>query len=191
MDETLSLTADRTLIRAGGASKRYLLADVDVPLRAGDHPRLPINVALVIDRSGSMRGAKIGYACDAARYALGLLTAADRVAVVAFDDRIEVPVPSTRRDPPAFAAAREAIAHLDARGTTDLAAGWLTGCREIATHLEAGTIARCLVLTDGLANRGTTDPDVLVRHATELRARGIVTSTFGIGNDFDEVLLGA
>src|SRR5262249_40391782 len=83
------------------------------------------------------------------------------------------------------------IERLHARGTTDLAGGWLTGCQEIAEHLDAEQITRCLLVTDGLANRGITDPATLCTHAAELRARGITTSTFGIGHDFDEVRLSA
>ena len=55
---------------------------------------------------------------------------------------------------------------------------------------EAG-VNRCLLLTDGLANQGITDHDTLARHASELRLRGVSTTTFGVGNDFDEVLLQA
>lgn len=50
-------------------------------------------------------------------------------------------------------------------------------------------MSRCLLLTDGLANHGITDRDELARHAHELRVRGVVTSTIGVGADFDERLL--
>ncbi len=56
-------------------------------------------------------------------------------------------------------------------------------------HLDNAVPAKCLLLTDGLANRGITDPAELIRHAGELRQRGVLTSTFGVGGDFDEVLL--
>jgi Ca-activated chloride channel family protein len=52
-----------------------------------------------------------------------------------------------------------------------------------------GFVGRCLLLTDGLANRGLTDPATLQAHASGLRARGVVTSAFGVGADFDERFL--
>jgi Ca-activated chloride channel family protein len=92
-------------------------------------------------------------------------------------------VPSTLATRDSIAAGSRRIEQVDSRGCTDLSGGWLTGCREIADHLDGEQLARCLLLTDGLANRGIVDHDELARHATELRARGIVTSTFGIGRD--------
>jgi len=184
----LTLTPDRSLIRVAGESVRYVLANIEAPLASGKQ-RLPLNFALVIDRSGSMRGDKLDQARQAAVYALGLLSPSDRIAVVAYDDQIDVLMPSTEATPEAIAAATRRIQRLEARGTTDLAGGWLSGCREIAEYLDGEQIARCLLLTDGLANRGITDHHALAMHAHELRARGIVTSTFGIGADFDEVLL--
>ena len=125
----------------------------------------------------------------AAIYALGQLTQADRIAVIAYDDQIDVLHPSATVTPQMVEVASQRIRQLSARGTTDLSGGWLTGCREIADHLDGEQIARCLLLTDGLANRGITDQDALATHAAELRARGIVTSTFGIGG-FKEMLVG-
>lgn len=87
------------------------------------------------------------------------------------------------------AAAEEALRRIEARGTTDLGGGWLLGCEQVAAALQEGDVARCLLMTDGLANVGIVDPAELVRHARELAARGIATTTFGVGRDFNEVLL--
>ena len=65
----------------------------------------------------------------------------------------------------------------------------MRGCEQVAAHLSRAGVDRCLLLTDGLANAGITATDELATHASELRARGVSTSTFGVGNDFDERLL--
>lgn len=186
---SLTLAQDRKLVRDTSPSTRYLLATIQAPEQDDAAPRAPLNVALVIDRSGSMAGEKIIQARQAASYALGLLEPVDRAAVVAYDEIITVLASSKPITPRSVADGRAAIKTLRERGLTNLCEGWLTGCRQVAEHLVPGQIARCLLLTDGLANRGITDPSVLERHARELRLRGVVTSTFGIGEGFDEVLL--
>jgi Ca-activated chloride channel family protein len=80
---------------------------------------------------------------------------------------------------------------VDARGSTDLHGGWTAGADGIKAHLSADGVNRCLLLTDGLANRGVTDPTALAAYAADLRASSIGTSTFGVGADFDETLLTA
>jgi Ca-activated chloride channel family protein len=65
------------------------------------------------------------------------------------------------------------------------------GCEQVAAHLSAEAVDRVLLLTDGLANKGITGRDELARHAGELKARGVSTTTFGVGADFDEELLQA
>ena len=82
-----------------------------------------------------------------------------------------------------------ALRTLHAGGWTDLGAGWLSGCAQVGEATADSALGRCLLLTDGLANHGITDPDELVRHAAELRRRGVTTSTLGVGHDFDESLL--
>jgi Ca-activated chloride channel family protein len=72
---------------------------------------------------------------------------------------------------------------------TNLSGGWFTGCDQIADYLSKDYLNRALLLTDGLANQGVTDQEQLVHHAKELRRRGISTTTFGVGQDFNQFLL--
>lgn len=186
---TLSVRTDRRYVRAIHRSTRYLLATVTAPSTTADRPRRSVNLAFVLDRSGSMAGDKIRLARAAVEDAIGRLHADDRFSVVAYDDRVDVVVPGVIATASARSAAIERIRAIEARDSTDLAGGWLRGCEQVAAELRPDGVNRCLLLTDGLANVGMTDPDELRHHAGELRARGVSTTTFGVGRDFDEVLL--
>lgn len=187
---TITLRTDRLLARAGASSTRYLLVSVLAPDAAPRAERLPVNVALVLDRSGSMAGErKFALARQATERALGMLTSDDRFALVVYDDEVDLLSPSTPATPEAKRRALDALRSIEPRGSTDLCAGWMRGCEQIAEHLAGVGIARALLLTDGLANHGVSDREALARHAGELRRRGVATSTFGVGDDFDERLL--
>jgi len=183
---SFTVRTDRSLVRTNGGSVRYALVELtapDAPPRSG---RAPVNVALVLDRSGSMGGEKIVIARQAVAHALQLLKPADRFSLVAFDDEIDVVVGSTPGSAEARRLALERLAQIDARGSTDLHGGWQAGCAEAAAHLAGDAVGRCLLVTDGMANVGESDPDRLGQLAAAMRQRGVATSTFGIGRDFDE-----
>lgn len=189
MQTKLTLRADRSLIRADAESRRF----ISVELRAPDAPprasRLPVNLAFVIDRSGSMHGAKIGHAREAVIAGIRSLRETDRFSVVAFDDDVERVVPATPATAEAREAAVAAVQRVHSRGSTDLHAGWQRGCEQVAESLASDAVGRCLLLTDGLANRGETDPDEIVRQCAGWRDRRVVTTTLGLGEGFDEDLL--
>jgi Ca-activated chloride channel family protein len=188
---TVHVRPDRSLIRATHRSERFVLVELTAPTARKRTERQPVNLAFVLDRSGSMSGAKIALARQAVEAAIGRLHPEDRFAVVVYDEEIDLVVESTPASPEARRAAVERLRTIDARGSTDLAGGWLRGSEQVALHLAGHGVNRTLLLTDGLANVGITDPAELERHAAELRARGVTTSTFGVGEDFDERLLQA
>ncbi len=136
-----------------------------------------------------MSGDKLALAKRAVEIAVDRLLPTDRFAVVCYDDEVDVVVEGTHASPEAKGNALGRLRRIDARGATDLGGGWLRGAEQVATALVEHGINRVLLLTDGLANRGITDPSVLTRHAGELRSRGVTTTTFGVGADFDETLL--
>ena len=186
---TLHVQTDRTLVRTAGRSVRYVLLSFAAPEARHASVRDPINVTFVIDRSGSMGGSKIRLAREAVVQALRMLKATDRFSVIAYDHEVDVLVPSTLAGSEALRNAVSQVEGLQARGNTDLGAGWLQGCEQLATWHQPGQTARCLLLSDGLANHGITSRAELARHAAELRERGITTSTMGLGADFDEHML--
>ncbi len=185
----MNVQTDRHLIRASRDCRRYVLVSFSAPDAPRAATRPPLNVAFVLDRSGSMDGSKLVLAKQALAQALAMLRRDDRFAVVFYDQKIDVVVPSTLASDKAVAKAVRKIDAVEAGGNTNLASGWLTGCEEIAQHLDGPQMGTCLLLTDGQANWGLTDVSQLETHARELKNRGIATSTLGLGHDFNEELL--
>src|SRR5215204_5606570 len=126
---------DRRLLPATGTTERYLRVQVIAPDNAGkNNSRLPLNLALVIDRSGSMEGSKLEKAKEAAIFCLRNLTGADRAAVVAYDDEVRVVSPSRALTPEVKNNIISEVRNIRSGGSTNLGGGWLTGAQEVAAH---------------------------------------------------------
>ncbi|MEI8250796.1 MAG: VWA domain-containing protein [Synechococcus sp. ELA057] len=165
------------------------VATPELPAEQQARPRPPLNLALVIDRSGSMSGRKLSYARKAARFLAGELTGRDRLAIVAFDGEVTLVMPSTPvTDPQPFIAV---INTIHSGGCTAVFDGWLAGAEQVAHHLDPAALNRVLLLSDGQANEGLTDQKAIAEKVAGLTARGISTSAFGLGDGFDEDLMGA
>lgn len=149
--------------------------------------RAPINLALVIDKSGSMAGDRIERAREAALEAVRRLDANDIVSLVVFDNRVRVLVPAGRvGDGSALSAAIEGIT---SGGTTNLHGGVIEGAEQLRRHIEESFTHRVLLLSDGQANVGPRTPDELGSLGAQLVRQGISVTTIGLGLDFNEDLM--
>jgi Ca-activated chloride channel family protein len=124
--------------------------------------RLPLSLAFVLDRSGSMAESKLEKARRAVVQGIRSLSSEDRFSVVAYDHEVDAIVPSTVATPENRRAAERAVKAVEARGNTDLCGGWLRDCEQVGHELGGGTVGRCLLLTDGIADEGITDHDEIV-----------------------------
>lgn len=150
-------------------------------------PRPDLNLNLVIDRSGSMEGAKIALTRKAASLAVRYLQPSDYLSIVIFDDRVDVLIPSQAvRRPEQLLPLIEGI---QVRGSTALYTGWAQAATEGGRHLAATRLNRVVLLTDGQANVGQTNPDVICNAVHQAAVQGLQTTTLGFGADYNEALL--
>ncbi len=170
------------------------LVQLTAPTPDAEAVRPGQGLVVVLDRSGSMAGAPLAGAIDAVCSLVRRLAPRDAFALVTFDAQADLDVPMRAMAQHDSADLERAIRSIRPGGSTDLSAGYLLGLREARRAIEAHGVASATVLlvSDGRANAGISDPDILGgMAATASRERGIVTSTVGFGLGYDEVVLAA
>jgi Ca-activated chloride channel homolog len=167
---------------------------VDVVIRitppevdTGITKRPKLNLSLVLDRSGSMDGEKMVRAREATAYCIDQLLPSDRLSVIIFDNIIEVLIPSQLAENKA--QLKGLLKEVYARNSTALHEAWVRGGMQVSEHLTDGAVNRVVLITDGLANEGLTNVDLIVSQVKGLADRNVSTSSIGIGDDFNEDLL--
>jgi Ca-activated chloride channel family protein len=157
---------------------------VDVP----GQKRAPVNLAVVIDRSGSMSGAKIEQARRAALRLVDLLTADDRLAIVHYGSDV-------RFFPGAFASEdnkermRRYIRGISDEGGTNIGDGLMAGKAQLDVARSDFTVNRLILLSDGQPTVGVTSERGLSNIARTLRNAGTTVTSLGVGADFNEDLM--
>lgn len=187
-DVKLSAGLGQSVIPTGGG-KVYLRIGLRAAALPGpsEESRAPINVALVLDRSGSMRGKRIAAAKEASRLALGRLGRDDTVALVAYNHNVDVLKSAERLS--SHDSFLKAIDRLKADGRTALFAGVEAGGREVARHLSERRINRVILMSDGLANVGPSSPRELAQLGQQLGSKGMSVTTIGLGLGYNEDLM--
>ena len=152
-----------------------------------DVERVPANVAIVLDKSGSMSGEKIRHARDAAAMAVGKLSDKDIVSIVTYDTTVDVIVPATpasnRR------SIYQSIENISPGGNTALFAGVSKGAYEVRKFIDRNRVNRVILLSDGLANVGPSQPSELGSLGMALAKDGITVTTIGLGLGYNEDLM--
>ena len=155
--------------------------------KLSEKERTPVNIAIVLDKSSSMGGAKIVEAKRAAIMAVNSLDERDTVSVIAYDSGVRVVWPATYvTDKDAIAGA---ISQLQAGGSTALFAGVSKGASELHTYLDGNRVNRIILLSDGQANIGPSSPGELAVLGASLAKEGISVTTLGLGLGYNEDLM--
>jgi len=150
--------------------------------------RIPLNICVVLDRSGSMDDAgKIDYARQAIQFIIKNLEKNDFFSLVLYDTNVEVLIKPTKvHDKNALI---EIVKGISTRGSTNLSGGMMEGYEQVKKNISQNQVNRVLLISDGLANVGITDPQKIQQIAKAQSKSGISTSSFGVGQQFNEQLM--
>ncbi len=148
-----------------------------------------IDLVVVLDRSGSMQGAKLEFARRSLLDLIAGLTERDRLALFSYSDTVH-----QHSDLLAVTAAgrrtlQYEVSAIQANGATNIGGGLRAGIDLIAAAGRPGHPGRVILISDGLANRGVTDPEALGRLAAAAAGKEFAVSTVGVGADFNEFLM--
>jgi Ca-activated chloride channel family protein len=170
-----------------GSNCTIVTIGMNTPIDPAEMERPPLDLALVIDTSGSMAGEPIQYVREGLVRMLDDVRPEDRVSIIAFSDRAEVLVEGVGGD--RIDALQDAIDRIDANGQTNIYDGLRTGYDLVAANAEEGRQTRVVLLSDGEATVGITNTSKIVAMSAAYNDVGHSLTTIGVGTDFDPVLM--
>ena len=183
----LDVSPVRDILKADDKQSTWIRVGLNGFQMESEQKRPPVNLAIVLDKSGSMQGEKITQARQAAIDALSLLSPDDIVSIITYDSTVNVLVPATKlTDKNAVA---NAIRGISASGNTALFAGVSKGAAEVRKFIDKERVNRVILLSDGLANVGPSSPGELGSLGTSLLKENISVTTLGLGLGYNEDLM--
>ncbi|MEO7297569.1 MAG: VWA domain-containing protein [Verrucomicrobiota bacterium] len=186
--ETLSLKLEPEQSVVLSGSPQELVVKIDLTAaNAKKIKRSPLNLSVVLDRSGSMTGAKIEQARQAACGLVDQLADGDIFSLVTYSTGVQVLVPAQPVEDKE--SLKRTISRIQSDGNTALHAGVEKGAEELQRYFSRKKINRVILLSDGLANVGPSSPQDLRRLGHRLATRGISVTTIGLGDDYNEDLM--
>jgi len=186
-DIKLETKLGQDVLRAGKAQRIYLRVSLEGLITKIRRERSPVNIALVLDRSGSMQGKKMEQAKEAAIMAINHMDRNDVASVVVYNHRASTLVPANwMRD---RAKVRARISDMTADGKTALHAGVKRGLGEVDKFLSPSRVNRVILLSDGLANVGPSTPAELAELGRKAGGDGVSITTIGLGLGYNEDLM--
>ena len=184
----LTIQSKKSAVLEGHTSTVQVLCKLlgaDTPTELPE--RSPLHLSIVLDRSGSMSGRPLEEAKKCAGNIVKRLKSSDKVSIVTYDNNVDVVTPLTTVDDASSLV--RSINSIHAGGMTNLFGGWEKGVEELKSAVTDDSLSRVLILSDGCTNKGITDTEEIVRYCTNATDHGVTTSTYGLGQGFNEELM--
>ncbi len=187
--ETLHVTGrlGHGTLAAGRTAETFVHLDLRADAELEAAATAPLNLAIVMDRSRSMRGQRMENALAATRGMIDRLHDGDTVSVIVYNTQSTVLIPPTTLGPGTKQDLQLSLRNIEARGHTCISCGVEAGLASLRGR--QGAVDRLLLLSDGQANTGVRDEQGFRALAAQARDEGVSVSSLGVDVDYDERLL--
>ena len=185
----LNFKTEKNGISRSSHEEIYTLLQINSDEKRQDRERSPLNIAIALDRSGSMHGRPLNEAKLCIEMMIDRLSSDDHFSLVTYDNNVDVVLPATKASNKEWLKAH--VRSIRSGGMTALYDGWSSAAAEAAKNVTKKSVSRVLLLSDGQANEGLTNQDEIASHCAQMASVGVSTTTYGLSENFNENLMSA